>query len=699
MPCCIRSILCFLSIFILLACSDDQNEKASAIPVHTVVDHYIETGDIKAILARGKLRILVPRQSDVRLPREAYPIDLEQELTASFARSLNLQPELVYVDSFGQLIPYLLAGKGDVIAANFTVTRKRKEIVAFTVPVIQSREQLVSRSGAAKIKNISDLKNKTIAVQKNTSYVETLDAILKKHPQINKQVLSDNLSTDEVIDLLASKKIDFSILDSNLLESASEYRNDFSVMLDVTDERAISLALRQDNPELLDEINRYLNQQALTTQSRNIHLDDFDGIQKRKTLRVLTRNNAASYFLWRGELLGFEYELIKAFAKKHKLRLEVVVAPSHKDLIPMLKEGKGDVIASFMTVTDERKAQGIKFSRHHHMVSEIIVTRHDDVSLKKIEDLKGRSIYVRRSSAYWQTLEKLKSQGIDFNLKVVPETMETEEVIEKVAQGKYDLTLADSHILDIELTWRDDIKAAFPVGGPIKNAWAVRKKDSQLLIAINQFIKKEYKGLFYNVTYKKYFKNSHKIIRHKRERIDLSVDGVISPYDEIVKKYAEQYGFDWRLIVSQMYQESHFNPQAKSWVGAKGLMQVMPRTAKELKLTNLEDPETGIHAGIKYMKWVRERFELELDVKDRMWFTLAAYNAGQGHIKDARRLARQKGWNPNRWFNHVEKALLLLSKPKYAKQARHGYVRGHEPVKYVQQIKNRYEAYVLMGSD
>ena len=163
-----------------------------------------------------------------------------------------------------------------------------------------------------------------------------------------------------------------------------------------------------------------------------------------------------------------------------------------------------------------------------------------------------------------------------------------------------------------------------------------------------------------------------------------------------MKKYADQYGFDWRLIVSQMYQESRFNPMAESWVGAKGLMQVMPRTAKELKLTDLEDPEIGIHAGIKYMKWVRERFESELDVKDRMWFTLAAYNAGQGHIKDARRLARKKGWNPNRWFNHVEKALLLLSKKEYAKKARHGYVRGQEPVNYVRNIKNRYEAYVLL---
>ena len=120
----------------------------------------------------------------------------------------------------------------------------------------------------------------------------------------------------------------------------------------------------------------------------------------------------------------------------------------------------------------------------------------------------------------------------------------------------------------------------------------------------------------------------------------------------------------------------------------------MPRTAKELGLSSLEDPETGIHAGVKYLDWVRDRFETELPVKGRMWFALAAYNAGAGHVHDARRLARQKGWNANRWFNHVEKAMMLLSKKKYYKQARHGYVRGREPVNYVRKIRDRYRAYV-----
>jgi membrane-bound lytic murein transglycosylase F len=682
-----------LSLLPLITCADSS--ATTGTPV--ISDTYIEQGDIKAIKSHGKLRILVPKRRDSWLPREGNPQDMEQELARSFARSMNLEPVLVYVENFDQLIPSLISGKGDLIAANLTITKKRKQQISFTVPVDQSRELLVSHSADKSIKKKSDLKKRTVAIQKNTSYEETLLSLQKKYPGIKTEILAGNLDIDEILDKIASKKIDLTILDSNILKQTIKYRSDFKSTLNLTRERSLAWGVRQNNKKLLKALNRYLNQQQLAKKKESIFFDDFDIIKKRKTLRVVTRNNAASYFLWRGELLGFEYELIKAFTKKHKLRLEVIVAPSHEELIPMLIEGKADIVAAFLTETKEREKQGVKFSRRHHFASEIIVTRADDKSLNKPEDLAGRSIYVRKSSAYWETLLKLKSQGIDFNLIEAPETMETEEIIAKVASGKYDLTLSDNHILDIELTWREDIRAAFALGEPRKNAWAVRSKNSKLLSAINKFIKKEYRGLFYNITYKKYFKNSRKIKKHKRDRIDLNPDGTISPYDKLVKKYAKKYGFDWRLIISQMYQESRFDPKAKSWVGAKGLMQVMPRTAKELKLTDLEDPETGIHAGIKYMKWVRERFEDELDVQDRMWFSLAAYNAGQGHIKDARRLARQKGWNPNRWFNNVEKALLLLSKKKYAKKARHGYVRGHEPVNYVRHIKDRYNAYIRIA--
>ncbi len=264
-----------------------------------------------------------------------------------------------------------------------------------------------------------------------------------------------------------------------------------------------------------------------------------------------------------------------------------------------------------------------------------------------------------------------------------------------MASGEYDLTISDSHILDIELTWRDDIKGLLNLGSEVSHGWVVRKDSPELLKAVNQYFDKEYRGLFYNITRKKYFEKPKTIARRLQQRVDRG-DGQLSPYDDIAKEFASDHNFDWRMLVAQMYQESRFDPKATSWAGAVGLMQIMPRTARELGVSNLKDPRLSVKAGVKYLDWVRDRFEPELSVKDRMWFTLAAYNAGVGHVRDARNLAQRKGWEPTRWFGNVERAMLLLSKRKYARKAKHGYVRGREPVQYVRKIRERYRAYVKL---
>ena len=282
-------------------------------------------------------------------------------------------------------------------------------------------------------------------------------------------------------------------------------------------------------------------------------------------------------------------------------------------------------------------------------------------------------------------------------LQPAPEHLETEELIGLVGNGVYPLTVADSHVLDIELTWRDDVTAAFPLGDPVPLAWAVRGSNPELLAAVNRFIRSEYRGLTYNVLRRKYFEDPKRMRRHVRHRRKA---GELSPYDELIKRHAERHDFDWRLIVAQMYLESRFDPMARSFAGAVGLLQVLPRTAEELGLPDLEDPETNVRAGLKYLAWVRERFEEDLPVRDRMWFTLAAYNAGTGHVRDARRLAAEEGWNSDRWFDNDERAMLLLSRPEYARRARHGYCRGQEPVQYVREIRSTYETYLdMLASD
>jgi membrane-bound lytic murein transglycosylase F len=294
-------------------------------------------------------------------------------------------------------------------------------------------------------------------------------------------------------------------------------------------------------------------------------------------------------------------------------------------------------------------------------------------------------------------MQKLRGD-IDFELTAAPDNMETEEIISRVASGEYDLTVSDSHILSVELIWRSDIKPVLTLNGPVAHGWAVREENKKLLAALNEFLEKEYKGRFYNFVYNKYFENSNRIRDHVAAHQDHSEKGSISPYDAQVQKYAEEYGFDWALIVAQMYQESRFDPKAESWAGARGLMQILPTTGDLFGVEDLHGVDTSIETGVRYLAWLHQRFEPELTVQDRMWFTLAAYNAGLGHIRDARTLARKMGWNPDRWFNNVERAMLLLSRRSFYQLATHGYARGQETVNYVRQIRDRYNAYVRLAS-
>jgi len=676
--------------------SDEQNTSQGPIPLNEE-SQYLETGDLNELQARGSIRILMPRfsQRNDFLPRKGFPLYYEAKLLSHFASQIGLSPSLIYVEDFNQIIPMLIEGKGDLIAANMTITDARSERIGFTAPLEIVKEQIVV-SAESPIQSLDDMKGRRIAVQKSTSFYTTTQALAGKYKGIEIEIVADTISIFSILDGIEDGSFDATIIDSNLLEAILTYDNQLKVIHSVEKKSAIAWGIRKQALKLKTALDKFIVEQQFTLSQYPVYKTDLPGMTKRKKLRVLTRNNAATYFLWKGQLMGFEYELVRKFAKQQNLKLEMIVPPTRAALYDWLLQGKGDLIAASLTINAEKENEGITFSRVMKNATEVVVTRADEVALKELSDLAGRSVYVRKSSSYWKSLNQLIESGIALKLMAAPDEMETEEIISKVAQGKYDLTVADSSILDIELTWREDVKAAFPLGESIDHGWVVRSEDSELLKAINAFIKKEYRGLYYNIAHRKYFEKPRTIRKRLSQRVDGHGGDSLSPYDDLVKRHVIPYGFDWRLIVAQMYQESRFNPNAKSWAGAKGLMQVMPNTARQLNVKDLTNPEMGIEAGVRYMDWLTQRFETELLKQERMWFTLAAYNAGLGHVRDARRLAKQKGWDNNRWFDNVEQAMLLLSKQEYANKARHGYVRGSEPVKYVREINSRIKAYLQL---
>jgi membrane-bound lytic murein transglycosylase F len=441
---------------------------------------------------------------------------------------------------------------------------------------------------------------------------------------------------------------------------------------------------------LLQSLNLFLADSELAQRRSAPRFGDLPEIREQRVLRVITRNSPATYFLWRGKLMGFDYELAKRFAREQGLRLEVVVPQRNEDPLAVLLEGRGDILAAGLTPSALHRERGLSFSVPYNYVSQVVVGRASEDAPIGIGALAGRAIHVQAGSPYWEALEPLRETA-GFSLHPAPSHLDAQDLIGLVADGSYDLTVADSHILDIELTWRDDVAAAFVLGPPVGVSWVVRESNPRLLASVDAFLSREYRGTFYNVIYQKYFKDPKKIRRHQEYR---TRSGQLSPYDHLVQRHAEANGLDWRLIISQMYQESEFDPRARSFAGAVGLLQVLPRTGEAMGFSDLEDPATNIEAGIRHLAWVRDRFEDDLPFWERTWFALAAYNAGHAHVFDARRIAAERGLDPDVWFDNVERAMLLLARAEYARQATHGYCRGSEPVQYVREIRSRYEAYL-----
>ncbi len=655
-----------------------------------------------ALVKDNTLTVLTWSGDETYLPRAGYPLDLELQYLQRFCQDNKLELQQVPVESFNQLIPMLLAGKGDVISANLTITNKRKKQLVFTQAFINTQEYLLMGKSSKSLPSGKDLNGREVVIQKSKSYHKTALGLKKAYPELKIRYIDDNISAEKLYDNLASGEYDLSIQDKNLLNSALQYRDDIKISLQASGKRDIAWALAPKSKTLLKQLNQFLQQQKLTAPLKKATQktatsqakSKWQQIKQNNTVRFVLRNNLSSYYIWRGELLGFNYELAKQFAKEHKLRYEIIVAPDNVSMMDYLLEDKADIALGYLTPTQQRRQKGIEFSRPYHYASELVIAQDSVDAIKNTSDLSGHTIHARPSSSYWETAKKLQKSVKNLKLEAVAETIETETIIENIASGKYDLTIADSHIVDMELTFRDDIHSLMSLGEPKPQSWAVKKGHDKLLAQSNKFIKKHYRGLFYNVVYNKYFKNKSRLDKHYTDYSDQKNTGTLSPYDKTVKKYAKKFNFDWRLMVAQMHQESRFNPKAKSMAGAKGLFQVMPRTAKELGIEDLNNPNSGIHAGIRYMDWVRQRMQKHTIQADQLlWFTLASYNAGAGHVRDAMRLAKQKGWRDDIWFENVEKAMLLLSQRKYAAKARYGYVRGMEPVNYVRAIKQRYETY------
>jgi membrane-bound lytic murein transglycosylase MltF len=429
---------------------------------------------------------------------------------------------------------------------------------------------------------------------------------------------------------------------------------------------------------------------------------DLDGMIDRQVIRVLTVYSKTFYFVDRGVQRGttydffrvFEEELNKKLAKdkklKHKaLKVRVVFIPVARDeLLPALAAGKGDIAASNLTVTEERKDL-VDFSIPvYRNVSEVVVSGPDSPVVSSVDELAGQVVFVRKSSSYYESLMALNQRFAGENkaaviLKEASEALEDEDLIEMLSAGMIPLIVVDKHKADFwkkifpMITVHDDV--ALRTGGEI--AWAMRKGSPQLQAAANDFIARHGQGTTLgNMILTRYFKNE----KYVKASVSESERKKFTALVQYFQQYGDKYGVDWILMAAQGYQESRLDQAAKSKVGAIGVMQVMPATGKELGVGNIAEVEPNINAGIKYMRWMIDQYygKEPMTNLDKALFAFASYNAGAGRISRLRKEASIRGLDPNVWFHNVE----YVAAEKI----------GAETVTYVSNIYKYYIAYQLL---
>jgi membrane-bound lytic murein transglycosylase MltF len=442
-------------------------------------------------------------------------------------------------------------------------------------------------------------------------------------------------------------------------------------------------------------------QQPAFELSRTVHkpwTGDFDGMIKRRVIRILAPYSKTFYFIDRGVQRGLVYDIsqlleqdINKKLKSGHLKVHVTIVPLARDeFIPALRDGRGDIAMGNLTITPERLKQ-VDFSNPTVTnVSEIVVTGPGAPPIATVQDLAGHEVFIRKSSSFYESIEKLngeltKAGKAKVKIRPAPENLETEDILEMAGAGLIKVTIADSYIATFwkqifpKITLHQDV--AVRSGGEI--GWMIRKDSPQLKAELNASLKRYAGSWQRNELLARYLKTTKwaKAATTSEElpKFERTV--------ELFRKYGDRYDIDYLILMAQGYQESQLNQNARSPAGAIGIMQVMPATGKEMKVGDIHQIEPNIHAGVKFLRAMMNEYYAKepMNQLNRGLFTFAAYNAGPGRVRGLRRVAAERGLDPNVWLNNVE----LIAAEKI----------GRETVTYVSNIYKYFLAYQMLAEE
>jgi len=421
---------------------------------------------------------------------------------------------------------------------------------------------------------------------------------------------------------------------------------------------------------------------------------DLKEIIESDTLRVATMYGSTSYFLYRDEMMGFDYEMVGNLANYLKVNLKINIAKNEEEMTQWLKEDKVDIACYNFIETKALKEQ-FQFVLPQSESYQVLVQNLSTNSISDISELAGKSVYVKANSIFHQRLKAINEEiGGTINIVIAPDSLSNEDLIDMVGENKIDYTVAYHNMALLHKSFYRNIDCRMPVSFSQHNGWLMRKGNPKLQKVIETWEKLPEIIDFQSTLFDKYWDESP-YFALKRIRIP---KGAISPFDHLFKRYAPQIGWEWQLLAALAFHESRFDASEKSWAGAAGLMQLMPHTAANFGLNSKTklDPEMNIEAGVQYIKSLNMTFREVTDKKERIKFILAGYNSGPSHILDAMALTKKHGKNSQIWFNNVEYYLLKISEPEFYqdKVVKYGFYRGKLTAKYVHDVLETREKYM-----
>jgi membrane-bound lytic murein transglycosylase F len=626
-------------------------------------------GDLDEIGKFDEIRVVV-RPGFFEAPRSSDGAFDEAGLVRQFAARLGVGVRWVEASRNDQVAEFLRTGVADLGVSRFSPASLIDDDLEPTAPVGWVEDFLIAGPDFG-VDDRAELHGKTVHVLRSSLNTGLRSSLAQL--DLNLMLVQEEISVEKIMNRVIEGRYQLAVVDSAIVRASPIAKN--ATHLDsIGDRRALVWAVRTRNPRLRSAIDDFLFAEGvLARSSKTTTCRDLERVKQAGVLRLITRNSPTTFTVDRGGLEGFEYELAVGFARSLGVRLELSIPPPDVDPVDWLPAAPSDQGGFLVSVP----------YRSIDLVS-VVSVRAKPPSV--VDALAGVRVAASRPAAELCSLLPLRAP---IRTRITTSGTDAFNALQDVAHGRVPVAVVDEDAARLELANRTDLQPGCVVLPDIELVWLLNTSSPNLYREVNRYLRTVRTSGVVRQLVLNHLGSWQQGLPRNRPAIP---DGALTPYDELLKWVGRRWEIDWRLLASLMYEESRFDPTAVGPGGSAGLFQFMPFTWRELGVEDPHHPREAAEAGAHYLRRLIDGFE-GLPPPDRVAMAIASYNVGPRHVFDARRLAREMGFNPDRWVGSVETAMLLLDDPEVARRFPAGVCRCRRAVGYTRRILQRYHAY------